>query len=126
MRNRLYNMFTAIKNGQIAKRQFIIVKYKKICELFLQVLWDEGFIMGYTKINQKNIKIYLKYKNNKPVINSLNSITKPGKKIHYSIKQIWKINSNKSFILFSTHKGIKTIKDCKKLNLGGEALVIIN
>jgi small subunit ribosomal protein S8 len=121
-------MFASIKNGQLAKRSFIFHARKNICESFLKILWQEGFILGY-KIdsNDKNkLKIFLKYKNGHPVINSLKLVSKPSRRIYYSIKQIWKIDSSKSFIIFSTNKGLKSILDCKKLKIGGEPFIIIN
>jgi small subunit ribosomal protein S8 len=127
MKNYLWNMFSSIKNGQLAKRSFILHRNKKICEKFLKILWNEGFILGYKNYHHKNyIKIFLKYKNGKPTINSLKLITKPGNRIYYSIKQIWKINSNNTFIIFSTNKGLKTIIECKKLKIGGEPYIIID
>ena len=128
MKNYLWNMFANIKNGQLAKRSFIFQTRKKICESFLKVLWYEGFILGY-KIDSKNpnkFKIFLKYKNGRPAINSLKLISKPGRRVYYSIKQIWKIDSNKSFIIFSTNRGLKSIIDCKKLKIGGEPFIVIN
>lgn len=83
-------MFTNIKNGQLAKRDFIYQTRKKICESFLKILWDEGFIVGYT-ISSKNpseLKIFLKYNKDRPVINSIQFISKPGRRIYYSINQI--------------------------------------
>ena len=128
MKNYLWNMFANIKNGQLAKRNFIFQPRKKICESFLQILWNEGFILGY-KIDDKNsnkLKIFLKYKNGKPVINSIKLVSKPSRQIYYSISQIWKIDSSKSFIILSTNKGLKSIIDCKKLKIGGEPYIIIN
>lgn len=126
MKNYLWNMFANIKNGQLTKRSFIFQSRKKICESYLKILWREGFILGY-KIDSKNqIKIFLKYRNGQPVINSLNLISKPSRRIYYSVKQIWKIDSNKSFIIFSTNKGLKSIIECKKLKIGGEPVLIIN
>ena len=83
-------MFTSIKNGQLAKRDFIYHTRKKICESFLKILWDEGFILGYTisSENPKELKIFLKYNKNRPVINSIQFISKPGRRIYYSINQI--------------------------------------
>jgi len=127
MKNYFWKMFSNIKNGQLAKRSFIYQKRKKICENFLKVLWNEGFILGY-KIDKKNsntIKIFLKYRNEKPVINSINLITKPGKRVYYSLKQIWKLNSTKSCIILSTNKGLKTATECKKLKIGGEPFLVI-
>ena len=128
MKNYLWNMFTNIKNGQISGRSVIFQKRKKICETFLKILWVEGFILGY-KIDEKNndqLKIFLKYTNNKPAIQSIKFLSKPSRRLYYSAKQIWKIDSNKSFMIFSTHKGLKSIVECKKLNLGGEPFIHIN
>lgn len=120
-------MFANIKNGQLSKRNYIFQKRHKLCESFLKILWKEGFILGYKVNTEKTneIKIFLKYKNQKPVINSLKTISKPSRRIYCTIKQIWKIDSNKSFIIFSTNKGLKSITDCKKLKIGGEPFIII-
>jgi small subunit ribosomal protein S8 len=118
-------MFANIKNGQLAKRSFIFQERKKICEAFLKILWDEGFILGYT-VESNKLKIYLKYNSEQPVINSIKLISKPSRRIYYSVKQIWKIDSSKSLIIFSTNKGLKSINDCKKLKIGGEPFISIN
>ena len=128
MKNYLWNMFANLKNGQLAKRNYIYQTRKNICEAFLKLLWDEGFILGY-KVDPNDfnkLKIFLKYKNGKPVINSIKLLSKPSKRIYWSIDQIWKIDSSKTFIIFSTNKGLKTIIDCKKLKIGGEPYIIIN
>jgi len=121
-------MFANIKNGQLAKRAFIKQTRKKICESFLKILWDEGFILGY-KIDSENsdqIKIFLKYREGEPTINTIKLISKPSRRIYYSAKQIWKIDSSKSFIVFSTDKGLKSIASCKRLRIGGEPFIVIN
>lgn len=125
MNNYLGNLFAALKNGQLAKRAFIFFPRHKNCENYLKILWTEGFILGYA-IENNRIKILLKYVNEKPVINSLNLISKPSRRIFYSIKQIWKINSSQHFIIFSTNKGLKTIIECKKQKIGGEPIILIN
>lgn len=122
-------MFTSIKNGQLARKNIIVQTKKNICESFLKILWDEGFILGYkiSSVDKNKLEIFLKYaKTGKPVIQSLKFISKPNKKIYFSIKQIWKINSTKTFIIFSTNKGLKSINQCKKQKLGGEPFLIIN
>ena len=126
MKHYLWNMLANIKNGQLVKKSLIYQKRKRICESVLKILWDEGFIMGY-KVFDNKLTIYLKYtKNGQSVINSLKPLSKPGKRIYYTSKQIFKINSSQSFIIFSTNKGLKTINQCKKMNLGGEPLFCIN
>nr|YP_009495536.1 ribosomal protein S8 [Psammoneis japonica]AWQ64266.1 ribosomal protein S8 [Psammoneis japonica] len=121
-------MFANIRNGQLVKRAFVLQSRKKICEALLSILWDEGFILGYKvlKTDLNMLKIFLKYKNGQPVINSLKVISKPGHRIYYSAKQLWKINSNNSLIIVSTNQGLFSLVECKKLNLGGEPLIAIN
>lgn len=63
---------------------------------------------------------------NRPVINSIKFISKPSRRIYYSLNQIWKIDSNKSLFIFSTNKGLMTIMDCKKIKTGGELSILIN
>lgn len=128
MKNHLWNMFTSIKNGQMAKKSIIIGPRKNICESFLKVLWNEGFISGYriSNENSKKLEIFLKYtKNGKPAINSLKFLSKPGQRVYYSAKQIWKLDSSKTFIIFSTNNGLQSINECKKNKIGGEPLIII-
>ena len=112
----------------MAKRSFILHSRKKNCETFLKILWKEGFILGYEIYykNQKKLKIFLKYKNNKSVIHTIKTISQPGRRIFYSTTDIWKINSNKSFLVFFTKNGLKSIFDCKKYRIGGEPFILIN
>lgn len=129
MKNHLENMFSTIKNGQMAKKSVVINSRKNICEQFLKIFWNEGFISGYriSPQNTDNLEIFLKYtKTGKPVINSLKLLSKPSQRIYYSSKQVWKLDSSKTFIIFSTNCGLKSINQCKKDKIGGEPLVIIN
>lgn len=122
-------MFANIKNGQMAKKSITLQSKKNICESFLQVLWNEGFISGYriSASNDKKIEIFLKYtRTGKPVINTIKCLSKPSQRLYYSAKQIWKLNSSKTFIIFSTNQGLKTIDQCKKNKIGGEPLALIN
>jgi small subunit ribosomal protein S8 len=121
-------MFASIKNGQIAKKSVIIAYRKNISESFLKILWNEGFISGYRIFpqNDKKIEVFLKYtRTGKPAINSLKCLSKPGQRLYYSAKQIWKLDSSKAFIIFSTNQGLKTINQCKKDKVGGEPFVAI-
>lgn len=122
-------MFNNIKNTQKSKKQKIKFYRNKVCENYLKLLWDEGFIDGYKIINleKKKIEVFLKYSNTGiPIINSVKFISKPGFKMYFSIKQIWKLDSTKAFFIFSTSKGLMSIKNCKKNRIGGELVVVIN
>lgn len=122
-------MLVSIKNGQTAKKNMVLGPRKNICESFLKILWNEGFISGYrvSLRNDQTFEIFLKYTTNgKPVINSLKFISKPSQRVYYSLRQIWKLDSSKTFIIFSTNLGLKSIGECKKSQVGGEPLIVIN
>lgn len=95
----------------------------------MKVLWDNGFIIGYTQSlkNKNNLKIFLKYgKNNYPVIKNFKLLSKPGRRIYYSSVDIRKIKAHKYFIIFSTSHGLQSVVECKKKKIGGEPLIKIS
>ena len=127
MKNILWSILTDLKNSQISKRNFIRQPKTKLSINFLNILWDEGFILGY-KVDHSDsslVKIFLKYKNENPVINSVKFIFKPSRHIYYSVSQLWKLDSKKSLIILSTSKGLMTAQECKKAQTGGKPIFII-
>ena len=120
-------MFANIKNAQLTKKPFVIQSKKRICENFLNILWNEGFILGYKLVDDSptKLKIFLKYNKGKPVIKKIICISKPSLRVYYSLKEIWKIDSSRFFLIISTNQGLKTLTECKKLKIGGEPFVII-
>jgi len=123
----IWNMFSKLKNSQLVKKPVIFQKKKKICAQILNILWDEGFILGYqtSKKNSELFEVFLKYNSNVPSISVIKSVSKPGKRIYFSAKQLWKKDSNLGLLILSTNKGIISLQQCKKLNIGGEPLVFV-
>lgn len=118
-------MSNNIKNGQISRKAFVFSIKTKICENLLKILWGHNFIIGY-KSNNNLLKIFLKYKKNKPVIFSLKNLSKPSYKLYFNVKQIWKLNLTNSIFIFSTSKGLLSLPMCKIENIGGELILVIN
>lgn len=127
MKNNLWNIATSIRNGQISRRNFIFQLKTKLTITFLNILWDEGFILGYklSNVDSSLLKIFLKYKNGIPVINSIKFVFKPSRDIYYSVSQLWKLDSKKSTVILTTSKGLMTIDECKKSQIGGKPLFIL-
>ena len=124
MKNTIYSMLSNIKNGQLARKQSIYQSKTKKCEEILNILWDEGFILGYKK-RENELVILLGYKNNSPLIKTIKNISKPNLKVYYSVKQLWKLNNTNGLLVFSTNRGLLSINTCKKLKIGGEPILII-
>lgn len=120
-------MFTKIKNGQSVNKYSVLQKKVSICKNFLNVLWDEGFILGYKNSSTipDSFEIFLKYHNNKPCIQKIKCLSKPGKRVSISVKQLWKLNLSSELIIISTSKGILSMDQCKKYNISGEPFILI-
>jgi len=127
MKKLFKNLIIELKNSQISKRKFVFQPKTKLTIALLNILWNEGFILGYkvSHLNLEFLKVFLKYKENKPVINSIKLISKPGRRLYYKVSQLWKLDSKKKLFVLSTSKGLMTIHECKKTRIGGQPLFII-
>jgi small subunit ribosomal protein S8 len=117
-------MFIQLKNGQKAKKSLVKIAKKKFCIQFLNILWDEGYILGYN-IEKSHLNIFLRYNQGIPLIKQVQFISKPSKRVYFSLKEIWKIDANIGLLLLSTNKGVLSLNQSKKLKVGGEAFVIL-
>ena len=116
----LSNLFSKLKNGYLAKKSKIVQQKSKQSINILNILIKEGFIKSY-KINSKNqLDIYLKYKKNKSAISEIKRLSKPGKRLYISNKNLNKKKTG--FYIISTSIGILTDLQAKKLNVGGELI----
>ena len=128
MKKKFWEFVSSIKNAQLANKLIVKHRKKKNCEMLLNILWDEGYILGYKtcSYNSNIILIYLKYNNDKsPVIKNIKIISKSSLKLYYSVKQLWKLNENQGLIIVSTNKGLLSVNSCKKIGTGGEPILII-
>lgn len=127
MSNDTLNMLIKLKNGQLVKKSFVFQRKSLFCSKILNVLWDEGYILGYknSDINSNMFEIFLKYNNNQPAIKFIKFISKPSKRIYVNSKQLFKINLDLGLFIISTNKGTFSLQNCKKLRIGGEPLAVI-
>jgi len=120
----LSNFISNLKNHYSSKK--LVLKQRKTKQIIqiTNLLVKEGLIYGYC-ILKNDIIITLKYNNNKPSINEIKIISRPGKRIYVNNKWIYK-NSNEITYILSTQKGFLTQKEAQELNIGGELICKIN
>lgn len=132
MSNYLSDMLIRIKNGQKAQLDAVVLhsNMPKFCYKILEILYEEGFIRGFTKKtiinNQLEVKVLLKYTaSGVGVISNVYSVSTPGRRVYASIGSLWKMKNGKGIFVISTPKGILVDRDARFLNLGGEVLCAI-
>lgn len=131
MRDYISDMLTRIRNGQKANLNEILLFWPtpKFCIKLLTIFQKEGFIRGFKKIiiNEKTyILVLLKYTDlQNPIIRKIERISKPGKRVYISSKNLWKLNNGKGVLILSTPKGLMTDTRSRSINLGGELICYI-
>ncbi|EKE09104.1 MAG: 30S ribosomal protein S8 [uncultured bacterium] len=122
----LGDMLTRIRNGQKARKMTITSPASKLRANVLEVLKEEGYIRGYFHETVSegigNLKIELKYFENQPVIQSLDRVSKPGRRVYAKIKDLKQINNGLGLVVLSTPKGVLSDGKARELNVGGEVL----
>ena len=120
------DMISRINNALMRSHKKIEMPASAFKTKILEVLKSEGFIIDY-KINdndskKQNIQIDLKYHYGAPVINSIERISKPGRRIYSSAKSIPKINNGLGIAIISTPRGVMSDIDARKQKVGGEII----
>jgi small subunit ribosomal protein S8 len=119
------DLVTIIRNGYQAKRQTVSSPVSKLRENILKILKEEGYILNYSKNNSAKLAkfdIHLKYSSSCPVVNEINVISKPGKRIYCNSDKIPLIKNGLGMVILSTSQGVIADHDARAKNLGGEIL----
>ncbi len=118
------DMLARIKNAQVRNHSKVSLPSSKFKAKIAEVLKSEGYIIDY-KINddkKPSIEINLKYNSGNPVINTIERISKPGRRIFSSASSLPKINNGLGIAIVSTPQGVMTDVDARKKKLGGEII----
>ena len=120
------DMLARIKNSLLRAHKTVDMPSSKFKLKIAEVLKNEGFIIDY-KVNEdeKNkfiMKIFLKYNLGNPVINSIERVSKPGRRIFSSAESLPKINNGLGIAIVSTPKGVMTDVNARKEKVGGEII----
>ena len=118
------DMLARIKNAQVRNHSKVSLPSSKFKTKIADVLKAEGYIIDY-KINDSkkpSIEINLKYNSGNPVINTIERISKPGRRIFSSASSLPKINNGLGIAIVSTPKGVMTDIEARKQKIGGEVI----
>ena len=119
------DMLARIKNAQIRGHKSVALPSSKFKYKIASVLKDEGFIIDFktTEIDNKTtLEIMLKYNYGNPVINSIERVSRPGRRIFSSAESLPKINNGLGIAIISTPKGVMSDINARKEKIGGEII----
>ncbi|MDR2458893.1 MAG: 30S ribosomal protein S8 [Holosporales bacterium] len=121
------DLITRIRNGQMARKQAVDCPMFKQGEAIVKVLQNEGYVRGYTIVENEGIcykmlRVELKYYDGKPVISEIKRISTPGRRVYSSIKDLPLVRNGLGISIISTSRGMLSDVDARKLSVGGEVI----
>jgi small subunit ribosomal protein S8 len=122
-------MITRIRNAQMRAKSKVSTPGSKMRANVLEVLKNEGYIRGYTAVDhaggKSELEIELKYFDGEPVIREIERVSKPGRRVYASVRNLPRINNGLGVAILSTPKGIMADHDARDANVGGEILFTV-
>jgi small subunit ribosomal protein S8 len=128
MTDPLGDMLTRIRNAQMRKKSKVSTPGSRIRQHVLDVLQSEGYIRGYSTVEQdgrSEFEVELKYYDGEPVIREISRISKPGRRVYVSVKNIPRVANGLGVSILSTPKGVMSDSEARDQNVGGEVLCTI-
>jgi len=128
MNDPLGDLLSRIRNAQMRNKSKVSSPNSKLRESVLEVLKTEGYIRGYSvteREGRSELDIELKYFEGEPVIREIERVSKPGRRVYVSVKNLPRINNGLGVIIVSTPKGVMADHDARDANVGGEILCTV-
>ena len=125
MTDPIADLFTRIRNSLMVRQEKVDIPNSKIKTRIAEILKEEGFIKNfrvYEDDKQGVLRIYLKYKNDDPVIHGIKRISKPGRRHYVGRDEIPKVLNGLGTAIISTSSGVVTDQECRKNSIGGEVI----
>ena len=119
------DMIARIKNAQMRNYKKVELPSSKFKSKIADVLKNEGYIINYnveSENGKDKLLIDLKYSLGNPVINSIQRISKPGRRIFSSAESLPKVSNGLGIAIISTPKGVMTDQEARKNQVGGEII----
>ena len=129
MSDTLGDMLTRIRNGQTTNKKIVDAPASRFRKNVLEVLKREGFIRNFEEKEMRPginfFEIELKYYNGKPVITEIKRVSKPGRRVYSSIKNLQRTYNGLGISILSTPRGVMSDNEAREANVGGEVLCTI-
>ena len=120
------DLITRIRNAQMRRHSSLTVPASKLRGWVLDVLEGEGYIRGYSRVEQAGEKpsfeIELKYFEGEPVITKIKRVSKPGRRVYSSVRELPSVRNGLGISIVSTPKGVMSDAAARSANVGGEVL----
>ena len=129
MTDPIADMLTRIRNAQAAAKAQVTMPASKLKSAIAQVLRDEGYITDFTVAQtapgKAELTITLKYFEGQPVIDRIERVSKPGRRVFRGKDDLPKVMGGLGVAIVSTPKGLMSDRAARAAGHGGEVLCVV-
>jgi small subunit ribosomal protein S8 len=128
MSDPIADMLTRIRNAQMVKKISVAIPASKLKLAIASVLKEEGYINDFGLVEESGrpqLKIGLKYYSDKPVIDRIERVSRPGLRVYKGRDEIPSVMNGLGVAILTTPKGVMTDRKARKCGLGGEVLCYV-
>jgi small subunit ribosomal protein S8 len=126
MNDPIGDLITRLRNAQLRRHSTTTVPASKLRGWLLDVLASEGYIRGYSRVEKEGEKpqfeVELKYFDGAPVISRITRVSKPGRRVYSSVRDLPTVRNGLGISILSTPKGVMSDTAARDANVGGEVL----
>lgn len=123
------DMLTRIRNAVRVHHKQVNVPSSRLKIGIARVLQDEGYINGYSSIEdakQGILRIDLKYgPRGEDVIRKIDRVSTPGCRVYQKAEDLPRVLDGLGIAIVTTNKGVLSDRACREQKVGGEVLCTV-
>lgn len=130
MSSTVADLIIRIKNGYLARREWIDSPFSRFREEIVKKLKQLGYVADYKVLSSKEsplktIQISLAYSSKRVSFTDVKIVSTPGRRVYVGVDEIKAVKGGLGHSFISTPKGVKSNVEARKENTGGELLFYI-
>ena len=127
MQDTLADMFTRIRNAQMATKETATMPSSKLKVQVSRVLKEEGYIADFAVAEgvKPELTVTLKYFEGKPVIEHIQRVSKPSLRRYMGKDNLPKVADGLGIAIVTTSNGVMTDRAARQAGVGGEVICTV-
>ncbi len=131
MTDPIADMLTRIRNANTAMHDEVRMPSSKLKESLAAVLQREGYIDGFSVVDDPNrpgrlLTVQMKYSPERArTISGLRRVSKPGLRVYSKAEEVPRVLGGLGVAVLSTNQGLMTDREARKAGVGGEILCFV-
>jgi small subunit ribosomal protein S8 len=128
MTDPIADMLTRIRNAAHARHKRVDMPVSKLKGEVARILKENHFIQDYKVLDDGRhgvLRLYLKYYEDRPVIRSLQRVSRPGRRIYVVAQELRPVRNGLGIAIVSTSRGVMTDRQARAQKVGGEVMAMV-